>query len=87
MSIGKAIHKMTMLPAKTFGIKGRGCIRPGYMADLVIFDDQGIKDKATFEEPFLKPEGIPYVVVNGLPVVWEGEATGVMAGRILRHGE
>jgi len=87
MSIGKAIHKMTMLPAETFGLKGRGCIRPGYMADLVIFDDQKIKDRATFEEPFLKPEGIPYVLVNGSPVVWEGGTTGATAGRVLLHGE
>jgi len=87
MSIGKAIHKMTMLPAETFGLKERGCIREGYIADLVIFDDQRIKDRATFEEPFLKPEGIPYVLVNGSPVVWEGETTGVNAGRVLRHGK
>jgi N-acyl-D-amino-acid deacylase len=87
MSIGKAIHKMTMLPAETFGLKGRGCIRPGYMADLVIFDEQRIRDRATFEEPFLKPEGIPYVLVNGSPVVWEGGTTGATAGRVLRHGE
>jgi len=71
MSLGKGIHKMTMLPAETFGLKARGCIREGYMADLVIFDDQRIKDRATFEEPFLKPEGIHYVLVNGSPVVWE----------------
>jgi len=87
MRMGKAIHKMTMLPAKTFGLKGRGCIRAGYMADLVIFDEQIIKDMATFEEPFLKPEGIPFVLVNGSPVVWEGEATGATPGRVLRHGE
>jgi N-acyl-D-amino-acid deacylase len=87
MSIGKAIHKMTMLPAGTFGLKRRGRIMPGYMADLVIFDDQRIKDRATFEEPFLKPEGIHYVLVNGSPAVWEGEATGATAGRVLRHGE
>lgn len=87
MSIGKAIHKMTMLPAETFGLKRRGLIMPGYMADLVIFDDQRIKDRATFEEPFLKPEGIHYVLVNGSPAVWEGEATGATAGRVLRHGE
>jgi N-acyl-D-amino-acid deacylase len=87
MSLGKGIHKMTMLPAETFGLKARGCIREGYMADLVIFDDQRIKDRATFEEPFLKPEGIHYVLVNGSPVVWEGETIGTTAGRVLRHGK
>jgi N-acyl-D-amino-acid deacylase len=87
MGMGEAIHKMTALPAETFGLKGRGCIRPGYMADLVIFDDQRIRDRATFEEPFLKPEGIYYVLVNGTPVVWEQETTGAAPGRVLRHGE
>lgn len=87
MGIGKAVHKMTMLPAMTFGLKRRGRIMPGYMADLVIFDEQGIKDRATFEEPFLKPEGIHYVLVNGSPAIWEGGATGATAGRVLRHGE
>jgi len=87
MSIGEAIHKITMLPAETFGLTKRGRILPGNIADLVIFDDQRIKDMATFEEPFLKPAGIPYVLVNGSPVVWEGEATGATAGKVLRNGE
>ena len=87
MSISKAIHKMTMLPAETFGLRKRGRILPGNIADLVIFDDQRIMDMATFEEPFLKPAGIPYVLVNGSPVVWEGEATGATAGKVLRNGE
>ncbi|HXX80680.1 MAG TPA: D-aminoacylase [Thermodesulfovibrionales bacterium] len=87
MSIGKAIYKMTMLPAETFGLKRRGRILPDNIADLVIFDDQRLKDMATFEEPFLKPTGISYVLVNGSPVVWEGEATGKTAGKVLRHGE
>jgi N-acyl-D-amino-acid deacylase len=87
MSIGEAIHKMTMLPAETFGLKKRGRVLPGCIADLVVFDDKRIMDRATFEEPFLKPAGIPYVLVNGSPVVWEGEATGATAGKVLRHGE
>jgi len=86
MSISEAIHKCTMLPAETFGLAGRGQIRIGCIADLVIFDEEKIIDKATFEEPFLKPEGIPYVFINGLLAVQEGSQTGVLAGRILRHG-
>ncbi|HWR58425.1 MAG TPA: D-aminoacylase [Thermodesulfovibrionales bacterium] len=87
MGLSGAIHKMTMLPAKTFGLKERGILRPGFIADLIIFDENRIIDRATYEEPFQKPDGIPYVLVNGSPVVWEGNATGKMAGKILRHGK
>lgn len=86
MSISEGIHKMTMLSARTFGIRKRGIIKKGAFADLVIFDQEKINDRATFEEPFLKPEGIYYVLVNGLPAVWEGEMTEIRAGRILKHG-
>jgi N-acyl-D-amino-acid deacylase len=86
MSMSEGIHKMTMLPSKTFSIHKRGVIKKGAFADLVIFDQEKINDRATFEEPFLKPEGIYYVFVNGLPAVWEGKITGVRAGRILKHG-
>jgi N-acyl-D-amino-acid deacylase len=86
MSMSEGIHKMTMLPARTFGIHKRGVIKKGAFADLVIFDQAKINDRATFEDPFLKPEGIYYVFINGLPAVWEGKITGVRAGRILRHG-
>ncbi|MBI5188507.1 MAG: D-aminoacylase, partial [Nitrospirae bacterium] len=61
-------------------------IKEGAFADVVVFDHEKIIDRATFDEPFLKPEGIYYVIVNGLPAIWEGELTGINAGRILRHG-
>jgi N-acyl-D-amino-acid deacylase len=86
ISINEAIHKITMLPAKTFGISKRGVLKKGAFADLVVFDYRKIIDRATFDEPFLKPEGIYYVFVNGLSAVWEGELTGINAGRILKHG-
>jgi N-acyl-D-amino-acid deacylase len=86
MSMSEGIYKATMLPAMTFGIHKRGVIKKGVFADLVIFDQEKINDMATFEEPFLKPEGIYYVLVNGLPAVWEGKITGVRAGRVLKHG-
>jgi len=86
MSMNEAIHKITMLPAKTFGIYKRGVLKKGVFADLVVFDPEKIIDRATFDEPFLKPEGIYYVIVNGKPAVWEGEITGSRSGRILRHG-
>jgi N-acyl-D-amino-acid deacylase len=85
-SMSKAIHRITMLPAETFGVRKRGVLKRGAFADIVIFDPEKIVDRATFEEPFLKPEGIHCVIVNGLPAIWKGEMTGNMAGRILRHG-
>lgn len=86
MNLSNAIHKVTMLPAQTFGIEGRGIIKKGAFADLVVFDHKNIIDRATFEEPFLKNKGLYYIIVNGVPALWEGKITGECAGKILRHG-
>ena len=86
MELGEAMRKITRFPAETFGIRERGIIRQGAFADVVVFDYRRMRDTATYSEPFLKPEGIHYVVVNGAPAVWEGQLTGVRAGRVLRHG-
>jgi N-acyl-D-aspartate/D-glutamate deacylase len=75
-----------MLPAQTFGIHKRGVIKKGAYADIVIFDPEKIIDRATFKNPFLKPEGIHYVFINGVPALWEGHLTGSKSGKILRHG-
>ncbi len=84
MPLSEAIHKITMLPALTFGLKGRGQIKEGMYADIVIFDPQKIIDRSTYENPFKKPEGIYYVFVNGIPAITEGKVTGKHAGRVLR---
>ena len=60
-----AIRKMTSLPAQTFGFRDRGMVREGFAADLVIFDEKTIGDRATFEKPHQYPVGISYVLVNG----------------------
>ncbi|MEW6001880.1 MAG: D-aminoacylase [Nitrospirota bacterium] len=86
LNMSEAIHKITMLPAETFGIKKRGVLKKGAFADIVIFDHKRIIDRATFEEPYLSPEGIHYVFVNGSPALWEGKLTDTKAGKILRHG-
>lgn len=86
MRIAEAVHKATMLPADTFGLKGRGRIAEGLYADIVVFDEERVVDTATFDDPYRKPEGIYYVLVNGSPAVWEGSFTGIMAGRVLRNG-
>ncbi len=86
MNLSEAIRKTTMLPAMTFGLKDRGQIRNGFFADIVIFDDERIIDRATFDDPFVKPDGVCCVLVNGSLAVWDAAPTGIMAGRVLRHG-
>jgi N-acyl-D-amino-acid deacylase len=86
MSLSEGVHKITMLSARRFGIRKRGIIKKGAYADIVIFDYAGIIDKATFKNPFLKPEGIHYIFINGVPALWEGQMTDSRSGRILRHG-
>ena len=86
MSMSEGIRKITSLPAQTFGIHKRGMIKRGAYADIVIFDHEKIIDRATFKNPFLKPEGIHYVFINGVPALWEGHLTGSKSGKILRHG-
>jgi N-acyl-D-amino-acid deacylase len=87
MSMSEAIRRITLLPAQTFGIHERGIIREGAYADVVVFDPQRIIDRATFAEPFLFPEGISHVIVNGIPAVYEGKTTGKKAGKVLRNGQ
>jgi N-acyl-D-amino-acid deacylase len=84
INMSEAIYKITMLPAKIFGIQKRGIIKKGAFADIVVFDPERMIDRATFDKPFLKSEGIHYVVVNGTPAVWKGKFTGAATGKILR---
>ncbi|HTR44589.1 MAG TPA: D-aminoacylase [Thermodesulfovibrionales bacterium] len=86
MSVTEAIRRVTMLAATTFGLKGRGQLREGFYADLVLFDEEKILDRATFEEPFLTPEGIRSVIVNGVVAARDGAVCVPGAGRVLRHG-
>ncbi len=84
MSLPEAIHKMTYLPAVTFGLRQRGLIQRGFYADLTLFRYDRIRDLATFDKPFARPEGIEYVFVNGTLAIREGEYTGSLTGRIMR---
>ena len=79
-----AIRKMTSLPAQTFSLRNRGQIREGFAADLVIFDDATVTDKATFDRPHQYAVGFSSVIVNG-QVVFDGQKmTGAMPGQPLR---
>jgi N-acyl-D-amino-acid deacylase len=83
MPLSEAIRRSTALPAEIFGLRGRGRIREGMFADIVVFDPDKIADTATFEDPYQKPDGIHHVLVNGAPAVWEGMPTGTLSGRML----
>ena len=83
LKLNEAVFKMTGLPSKIFNIKQRGVIAKGYFADITIFDPEKVNDRAEFNKPFQRPEGVHYVFVNGVPVVSEGKVTGALPGRTL----
>jgi N-acyl-D-amino-acid deacylase len=83
LTVEDAVRKMTSLPAATLGLKDRGLIKPGFWADLVVFDPETIRDTATYSDPHQYPEGIALVLVNGRLAASEGSPTGVLAGRVL----
>jgi N-acyl-D-amino-acid deacylase len=83
LTLEDAIRKMTSLPAQTFNLRDRGQIREGFAADIVIFDDSKIGDKATFEQPHQYAEGFSSVIVNGKMVFDGTKMTGAMSGEPL----
>ena len=78
-----AIRSSTGLGAQIVGLPDRGLIREGFKADVVVFDYGRIDDRATIMEPDLSPEGIDYVIVNGVFTVDGGEPTGALPGVVL----
>ncbi len=94
LRLEEAIRKMTSFPAQRFLLLDRGALRPGLKADLVVFDLDRVRDRATnlyphsfpFENiPHAAPEGIDWVLVNGVPVLEEGEPTAALPGQVLRR--
>jgi N-acyl-D-amino-acid deacylase len=84
-SLEEAVRKMTSLTARQFGLKDRGVLREGAYADLVLFDPDTVRDRATFDDPKQPAAGIEAVWVNGR-AVWEGGThTGTRPGRALRR--
>ncbi len=83
LTLPEAIRKMTSLSAQIMGLTDRGLLRPGMAADIAIFDPNTVSDKATFENPMQYPVGIPYVIVNGVVVINQGQHTGSKPGRVL----
>lgn len=84
MSQEEAVRRMAALPAARLGLRDRGQIKTGYMADLAIFDPAKIIDKATFDDSHAYAEGMVHVFVNGVQVLDNGQHTGRMPGRALR---
>jgi len=80
ITLEEAIKKMTALPAEKLGLKNRGLIKKGYVADINIFNPNKIIDKATYTEPHQFPEGMNYVIVNGMMVVVNGKHNGAQPG-------
>jgi len=88
VDLGTVIRSMTSTSAAVFRIPDRGLIRPGTIADIVVFDLETIEDKATYSAPHQLSEGMVYVMVNGELAIDGGAFTSVMAGRVLlKNGE
>lgn len=86
-SLPEAVHKMTGMPAQRFGLAGRGLIRKGFGADLVLFDPENIVDTATFADPVSAAKGIVAVWVNGVLSYTADGATGNRCGQFLPRGK
>jgi N-acyl-D-amino-acid deacylase len=84
ISIEDAVYKLTTLPATNLKIKKRGALKPGYYADLAVFDPAKITDHATFENPRQYATGMVHVFVNGIQVLKDGEHTGAFPGKVVR---
>ena len=86
LGLEEAVAKMTSMPADRLGLKHRGRIVDGAIADLVIFDPATVRSNATYDEPRKAPDGISHVLVDGRFVLEDGEHTGATPGRALRRG-
>ncbi len=84
LTLEDAIRKFTSLPAQRMRLSDRGVLKRGMWADLVIFDPDSVQDRATFEKPHQLSDGMRWVLVNGVPVVADGKATGRLPGKVLR---
>jgi N-acyl-D-amino-acid deacylase len=79
-----AIRRLSSLPATNLGIKQRGWLKPGFYADVVVFDPAKVQDHATFEKPKQLATGVEDVFINGVQVLRKGNHTGAKPGRFVR---
>ena len=82
--LAEAVRRLTSFPAANLGIKDRGALKPGNYADIAIFDPVRIADRATFTQPQQYAVGMVHVLVNGVPVLRDGEHTGATPGRFVK---
>jgi N-acyl-D-amino-acid deacylase len=87
LPLEEAVRKMSSLPAQTFRLKDRGELKPGYVADIVIFDPAKVADPSTFNDPHHYAVGFSEVVVNGVPVIRDGQLTDARPGKPVKRGE
>ena len=80
-----AIRSSTSLPAETLGLKGRGLLKPGYFADVLVFDPKTINEGATYQQPTVLATGVRYLTVNGRLAIDSGALMPVLAGKALKH--
>lgn len=83
LSLEAAVQKMSGFPAARLGLHDRGSIRPGFKADVVVFDPAAVRDTAEFARPHQYAAGFEWVIVNGRPAIAEGRLTGERPGRVL----
>jgi len=83
LTLEQAVHKMTAMPAARLALRDRGCLRVGCVGDVVIFDAATVRDVGTFEDPHHYPDGIPYVLVSGVPVVDRNVFTDARPGTVI----
>jgi N-acyl-D-aspartate/D-glutamate deacylase len=84
LPLAEAIRKLSGLPAHNLGLRERGLLKPGYFADVVVFDPAKVQDLATYEKPQQLATGVNHVVVNGALALENGEATNARPGRVVR---
>jgi N-acyl-D-amino-acid deacylase len=84
LGLEDCVAHLTGRAARRLRLTDRGLIRPGYAADLVLFDPDTVTDRATFDNPKQPATGIPYVLVNGVPVIDDNRHTGALAGHSIR---
>ena len=85
LTLEDAIRKFSALPAARMRLAGRGVLKAGMWADVVVFDPEAVTDRATFEQPNQLSEGMRFVLVNGVPVIEEGKMTNALPGKVLRR--
>jgi N-acyl-D-amino-acid deacylase len=85
LTLEQAVHKMTGASAKALGLVDRGWLKPGFAADITVFDPALVGERSTYDRPHQYASGVSTVIVNGEVVIDGGDHTGVLPGRVIRR--